>query len=269
MLVAGSFPLVSLAGPKSPAPSEDLKAAESEYYRIITLPTPEGVMLEAGALCFAGPGKLACATRIGDIWIADGVLAEPPQPKWTQFASGLHEVLGLAYKDGCFYATQRCEVTKIKDEDGDRRADIFETLGDPWAINGDYHEYAFGSKFDRNGDLWVVLCLTGSFRSDNPYSKFRPVEKRRRSAPASDRPAASASMPRAMFSTRTTRARGTARANYSSFCRTNSSGIRTGCAGSTSRRPRTRSPPPACTCQALRRRAAVAFTSRRRRFPSC
>src|SRR5260221_195770 len=103
MLVAGSFPLVSLAGPKSPAPSEDLKAAESEYYRIITLPTPEGVMLEAGALCFAGPGKLACATRIGDIWIADGVLAEPPQPKWTQFASGLHEVLGLAYKDGCFY----------------------------------------------------------------------------------------------------------------------------------------------------------------------
>src|SRR5260221_3448623 len=169
MLVAGSFPLVSLAGPKSPAPSEDLKAAESEYYRIITLPTPEGVMLEAGALCFAGPGKLACATRIGDIWIADGVLAEPPQPKWTQFASGLHEVLGLAYKDGWFYATQRCEVTKIKDEDGDRRADLFETLGDPWAINGDYHEYAFGSKFDRNGDLWVVLCLTGSFRSDNPY----------------------------------------------------------------------------------------------------
>src|SRR5581483_7999601 len=35
--------------------------------------------------------------------------------------------------------------------------------------SGDYHEYAFGSKFDRDGNLWVVLCLTGSFSSDAKY----------------------------------------------------------------------------------------------------
>ena len=157
------------AGKKAPPASDELKAAESEYYRIVTLPTPDDVPLEAGALCFLGPDKLAVSTRIGEIWIADGVLADPPQPRWKQFASGLHEVLGLAYKDGWIYATQRCEVTKIKDEDGDGRADVFETLGDSWGINGDYHEYAFGSKFDRNGDLWVALCLTGSFNSESPY----------------------------------------------------------------------------------------------------
>ena len=43
---------------------------------------------------------------------------------------------------------------------------MFETVGDPWGIGGDYHEYAFGSKFDRDGNIWVVLCLTGSFNSD-------------------------------------------------------------------------------------------------------
>jgi len=153
----------------SPASSADLKTAEAEHYRILTLPTPEGVTLEAGALCFLGPDRLAVASRIGDIWIADGVLTEPPAPRWKQFASGLHEVLGLAFKDGWIYATQRGEITKIKDEDSDGRADVFETLGDPWSINGDYHEYAFGSKFDRNGDLWVVLCLTGSFNSESKY----------------------------------------------------------------------------------------------------
>ena len=57
----------------------------------------------------------------------------------------------------------------MKDANGDGRADVFETVGDPWSISGDYHEYAFGSKFDEAGNLWIVLCLTGSFTSDSPY----------------------------------------------------------------------------------------------------
>ena len=60
-------------------------------------------------------------------------------------------------------------MTRIKDTDGDGRADVFETVSDGWEINGDYHEYAFGSKFDKDGNLWVVLCLTGSFTSDQKY----------------------------------------------------------------------------------------------------
>ena len=35
------------------------------------------------------------------------------------FASGLHEILGLAFHEGALYATQRAEVTKIRDTDGD------------------------------------------------------------------------------------------------------------------------------------------------------
>jgi hypothetical protein len=61
-------------------------------------------------------------------------------------------------------------VSRLKDEDGDGRADRFEVVSDAWEISGDYHEYAFGSKFDREGNLWVVLCLTGSFSSE---VKFR------------------------------------------------------------------------------------------------
>jgi hypothetical protein len=148
----------------------DLRTAEAEYYRIVTLPTPAGLVLEAGALQFLGPDQLAISTRLGDIYKIDKVLEEPPAHlRFTKFASGLHEVLGLATRDGWLYATQRGEVTRMKDDDGDGRADTFETFGDPWSINGDYHEYAFGSKFDKRGDLWVVLCLTGSFNSDDPY----------------------------------------------------------------------------------------------------
>ena len=143
---------------------------EDAYYKIVTMPTPEGVILEAGVMEFLPDGKLAVSTRLGDIYIAQNPLANPPSAvKYKQFASGLHEVLGLAWRDGWLYCVQRCEVTRMKDTNGDGRADIFETVSDGWGINGDYHEYAFGSKFDKDGNMWVVLCLTGSFTSQSKY----------------------------------------------------------------------------------------------------
>jgi glucose/arabinose dehydrogenase len=113
---------------------------------------------------------LAVGTRRGEIWIVENALAaDPKQAKFRRFARGLHEVLGLAWRDGWLYVTQRCELTRVKDSDGDGKADVFETVSDGWEISGDYHEYAFGSRFDRDGNLWVVLCLTGSFTSDVKY----------------------------------------------------------------------------------------------------
>lgn len=150
--------------PKKP-PTED------DYYKLLKYQIPEGVVLEAGGIEFMPDGRMAVSSRRGEIWMVENPLAPDPakQSKFSRFAHGLHEVLGLAYKDGWLYATQRGELTRLKDTDGDGKADLFETVNDSWAINGDYHEYAFGSRFDKQGNLWIVLCLTGSFTSDNPF----------------------------------------------------------------------------------------------------
>lgn len=160
----------------SRAASTPSKATEEDaYYRLLTVPIPEGITLEAGALqCFGTDGqRLAVSTRLGEIWFVDGAFHDPVTPenvRFTRFASGLHEVLGLTTRgDGWWYATQRGEVTRLRDRDGDDRADDFETYADGWGITGDYHEYAFGSKFDRDGSLWLVLCLTGSFTSETEF----------------------------------------------------------------------------------------------------
>ena len=58
------------------------------------------------------------------------------------------------------------EVTRLRDTDGDGRADVVENRGGRLGNRGDYHEYAFGSKPDRDGNIWVALCLTGSFSSE-------------------------------------------------------------------------------------------------------
>ncbi|MEZ6116598.1 MAG: hypothetical protein R3C28_08490 [Pirellulaceae bacterium] len=108
-----------------------------------------------------GP-KLAVSSRRGEIYLVSNPFGRPQDMRYQKFASGLHEVLGLSFHEGHLYATQRCEVTRLVDQDEDGRADVFETVSDGWGINGDYHEYAFGSKFDPQGQMWVVLCLTGS-----------------------------------------------------------------------------------------------------------
>ena len=142
---------------------------EDDYYKLESYTLPKGAVLEIGGLQFF-EGKIALSTRRGDIYLVEDALAgDITKAKFKLFSSGLHEVLGITEKDGWLYATQRCEVSRLKDEDGDGRADIVETVCDKWGITGDYHEYAFGSKFDKNGDIWVVLCLTGSFNSNIKY----------------------------------------------------------------------------------------------------
>src|SRR5947209_12257822 len=114
--------------------------------------------------------RLDSATRLVEIYSITGASDDPPaRVQFHQSASLYHEVLGLAYRDGWLYCTQRGEVTRMKDLNGDGRADFFETVADPWGLSGDYHEYAFGSKFDKDGYMWAVLCLTGSFTSDTEY----------------------------------------------------------------------------------------------------
>lgn len=154
----------SLAMADEPAPTE------SDYYKLSTFETPEGAVVEASGFQMLPNGKLAICTRRGEIWlIQNPFVKDIKQAKWTRFAHGLHEPLSLAYRDGWLYAVQRCEVTRMKDTDGDEKADVFETFNNDWGITGDYHEYAFGSKFDENGDMWVTLCLTGSFTSRTKY----------------------------------------------------------------------------------------------------
>lgn len=167
LLLACPFRTIAAVAPGAPA-----APAESDYYRIVTLPTPQGTALEAGDLAFMGPDKLAVSDRYGEIYLAQNFLGDPAALKWSLFASGLHEVLGLAYKDGWLYATQRPELTRIRDTKGTGHADTFETIADDWGLNGDYHEFAFSSKFDRDGDIWILLTLTGSVDSGSPLRGF-------------------------------------------------------------------------------------------------
>src|SRR5437016_1218396 len=167
-LLAVVFAVPALAQPKTKSAFDN---PEDDYYKLLRFEVPPGEVLEAGAIEIMPDGKVAVGTRRGEIWLIDKAYdPDPKKVKFSRFAHGLHEVLGLAQKDGWLYVTHRPDVSRIKDMHGRGKADTFEVVTDGWEINGDYHEYAFGSRFDKNGELWITLCLTGSFNSD---SKFR------------------------------------------------------------------------------------------------
>lgn len=126
---------------------------EEDYYKIITPPVPEGILLEVGGVEMMPNGDVALSTRRGDIWIIENPTSQ--RPYFRKFASGLHEPLGLLYKDGSLYCAQRGELTKLTDTNGDGKADRYETIA-AWDISGHYHEYSFGPKLTPDGRFFLT-----------------------------------------------------------------------------------------------------------------
>ena len=139
-----------------------VQADESDYYQLMTYPLPSDLKLEASGLAVLPDGRLAVAIRKGEVWILENPTTTSKDAKdyyWKRFASGLHEPLGLTWHDGALYTTQRSEVTRLEDGDGDGVADAYLTAAKGWGVTGNYHEYAYGPVFDPSGNMWITLNI--------------------------------------------------------------------------------------------------------------
>ncbi len=131
---------------------------EDDFYKRITIPVPEGIKLEVSGLETLPDGRIAAATRKGEVWILDNAYDDPPvKVKFQRFAFGLHEPLGLVWRDDSFLLMQRTELTRLRDINRDGTADEYLTVAKGWGVTGNYHEYAYGPKLDPAGDMWVTL----------------------------------------------------------------------------------------------------------------
>lgn len=129
---------------------------ERAYYEISTVDIPENITLEVGGMAFNEQGELAVCTRRGEVWIIDN--PGGASPTFKRFAHGLHEPLGLAYRDGVYFTAQRSELTKLQDTNNDGRADIYEPVY-IWPLEGNYHEYSYGPVILPDGNMLVTLNL--------------------------------------------------------------------------------------------------------------
>ena len=146
LFTAASFAGFNTALQAQEAPKEE------DFFKIMKVSSPEGTILEVGGLTMLPNGNLGIATRRGDVFIVENPTSR--RPYFRKFASGLHEALGLVYKDGALYSAQRGELTKLVDTNNDGKADLYETVY-AWPISGHYHEYSFGPKIAPDGTFFV------------------------------------------------------------------------------------------------------------------
>lgn len=149
------------------------RPTENDFYRMISFPLPDDVVLEVGGLDWLNKEKtrlLAC-TRRGELWVVDNVYTDQPVleseietgasdesvVRYKRMLFGMHEPLGMLVKPDGIYMAQRSELTRVRDINGDDRIDEVETVCNDWEISGSYHEYAFGPKVGKDGQMWVTL----------------------------------------------------------------------------------------------------------------
>ena len=127
---------------------------EADFYALTTINIPDEVKLEVGGMDFLPDGRLAVCTRRGEVYLIGNW--EGTEKDYTLFARGLHEPLGLTAHDGAIYVSQRGEVTRLEDTNGDDWADRFETVQE-LPLSGNYHEYHYGPLFRPDGSFMTTL----------------------------------------------------------------------------------------------------------------
>ena len=138
-----------------------LTQSEADYYTVEHYSPPrEAVRLEVGGMDFLSDGRLVVSTRRGQVWILeDPLVQDVADARWTLFAEGLWEGLGLNVVDDQIYVIQRGELSRLRDVDGDGTCDHVDTIADGWGLSENYHEFAYGLPADRDGNFVVTLNL--------------------------------------------------------------------------------------------------------------
>jgi hypothetical protein len=113
--------------------NEALDQEMSRYYLREEIPMPKDVVFEPGSIALLPDQRIAVGTRRGEVWICEGAYGDDlSKVSWTPYFEGLHEPLGMYWQDGALYYTDREQVGRMVDRNGDDRPDWVETISAPW-----------------------------------------------------------------------------------------------------------------------------------------
>lgn len=127
-------------------------------YVVDTLETPDdnpyGALFYLTGIGFLPDGDAVVCTAHGDVWTVSGIDDDLDELTWTRYASGLYQPLGLQVVDGEVIVLGRDRLTRLRDEDGDRVADVYESYNDDLDISGADHAYAMDLERGPDGALY-------------------------------------------------------------------------------------------------------------------
>ncbi len=150
----------------------------------LTMPyeNPAHALMFASGVDLTPEGIAYVCTMHGDVWKVSGIDDSLRELKWTRFATGLFQPLGLKVREGQIYVLGRDRITCLMDTNGDGVADAYENFHDAIATSTGGHDYVTCLEQDMAGNFYYVdplglhrvsstgretALLAGGFRNPN------------------------------------------------------------------------------------------------------
>lgn len=152
-------------------------AGTSPVYQITEVPSPPSKFdtQQIDGMDFLPDGRMAVCMPSGEIFYYDTA-----KTNWHLFAEGLHNPLGVrAVSESELVVSQRPELTRVRDTDGDGKADDFEAMSANFGMSGNYHEFHFTPVRDKNGAYYFSLGTGSSGNGIRPIVRGRFDERGR------------------------------------------------------------------------------------------
>jgi glucose/arabinose dehydrogenase/cytochrome c2 len=136
------------------------RAPDSGAYVVdeIELPSrnPWRRAIRASDIQFLADGTAFVVTLDGDVWRVRGLNAADDHAEWRRFASGLHEPMTLAIRDGEVFAFDRNGIWRLRDTDGNGEADVHELFANAFGQTADYREFPSTLRLGPVGEFYIA-----------------------------------------------------------------------------------------------------------------
>lgn len=109
-----------------------------------------------GDIQFLPDGTGVVVTLDGDVWLARGLAAEEGPVRWRRFASGMHEPMTAAIRDGEIFVFDKNGIWRLRDTDGNGEADVHELFSNAFAQTADMREFPSQIRLAPKGEFVIA-----------------------------------------------------------------------------------------------------------------
>jgi glucose/arabinose dehydrogenase/mono/diheme cytochrome c family protein len=107
-------------------------------------------------IAFPSADRAALVTFDGDVWTASGLDGDLRSITWRRFASGLHEPLAIAARDGGLFVFDRNGIWRLEDTDANGEADRHVLVANVFAQTAETREFAMSMRIAPDGAFIIA-----------------------------------------------------------------------------------------------------------------
>lgn len=154
-----------------PSAEPEIPVLVADPDAVTTVPGFDGVRLPLAtsimptAIVEVAADRIAFTSLKGHVWHADDSDGDGLPDRLSQFEEGLAAPFGLLQDGADLLVAHKPEVLRLRDTDGDGRADTRQVIAAGWGYSDNYHDWATGMVPDGEGNLFVGLGSDYSVRN--------------------------------------------------------------------------------------------------------